>query len=122
MVYRTKVYANEVRYNQVRRTLYPIGQITYSSTADAFIKAVRLFNRENHGDIAFPRFKDRGHTFGIVEYGIPSKTGKRNVYYYVLRLITENPAYEDGEEWSNGYVFRIPKSKINRPDAVKYME
>lgn len=131
--YKSPVYATKVNnYYQVvtEDTLY-LGDITFSSLKDGFIKAIRLYNKNAKRNITAPSFIYRGSVYWTSLYGESSKTGKGITWYWELSKVKSKWVKADmgmltvinkGGADADSYVMVIPKSKVNLPDAIRYVE
>lgn len=131
--YKSPVYATKVNnYYQVvtEDTLY-LGDITFSSLKDGFFEAIRLYNRNARRNIAYPSFIFRGSVYWVEIYYETSKTGKGYTQYWTLHRVKSKWVKVDmgmatvinrGGANVDNYIMTIPKSKVNLPDAIRYVE
>lgn len=131
--YKSPVYATKVNnYYQVvtEDTLY-LGDITFSSLKDGFLEAIRLYNRNAKRNISYPSFIFRGGVYWVEPFYEPSKTGKGYTQSWTLGSVKSKWVKVDtgmatvidrGGADVDEYIMTIPKSKVNLPDAVKYVE
>ena len=131
--YKSPVYATKVNnyYRVVTdETLY-LGEITFSSLKEGFLKAIRLYNKNAKRNIASPQFIFRGSVYWIDGIGDPSKKGKGITWYWELSRVKSKWVKVDmgmatvigrGGADTDPYLMYIPKSKVNSPDAMKYIE
>ena len=132
--YKSPVYATKVNnyYRVVTDESVYLGEITFSSLKEGFLKAIRLYNKNAKRNIASPAFIFRGSVYWVDEYGIPSKNGRGNTWYWELTKVYSKwvkvdmgmatvigKGGADTDPYSN---MKIPKSKINLPNAMKYIE
>lgn len=132
-VNRSPVYATKVNnYYQVvtEETLY-LGEITFSSLKDGFLKAIRLYNRNAKRNITPPSFIFRGSVYWVGQYGESSKTGKGLTWYWELSKVKSKWVKVDmglltvinkGGANTNPYIMTIPKSKVNLINAIDFIE
>ena len=130
---RSPVYATKVNnYYQVvtEETLY-LGDITFSSLTDGFLEAIRLYNRNAKRNIAYPSFIFRGSVYWVEISYETSKTGKGYTQYWTLGRVKSKWVKVDmgmaividrGGANVDNYIMTIPKSKVNLPDAIRYVE
>ena len=130
--HKSPVYATKVnkRYNIVTEKSVYLGEITFSSLQEGFIKAVRLFNQNSNKGIANPTFLYNGSVYDVTEIGEYSANGK-TIWHLVLaraksKWVKVNTAMgtiinKGGADYED-YVMTIPKSKVSSPDAMKYIE
>ena len=130
--YKSPVYATKVNnYYRILtdETLY-LGEITFSSLKEGFLKAIRLYNKNAKRNISSPAFIFRGSVYWIDESAIPSKNGKGYTWGWELTKVYSKWVKVDmgmatvigrGGADTDPYTIRIPKSKVNLPDAMKYI-
>ena len=131
--YNSPVYGTKVNnYYQVvtDETLY-LGDITFSSLKDGFIEAIRLYNRNARRNITTPSFIFHGSVYWVSPYEETSKTGKGYTQYWTLHRVKSKWVKVDmgmatvidrGGANVDNYIMTIPKSKVNLPDAIRYVE
>ena len=129
--YKSPVYATKVNnyYRVVTdETLY-LGEITFSSLKEGFLKAIRLYNKNAKRNITSPQFIFRGYVYMVGDYGNPTKRG--TTWYWDLSRVKSKWYKVDsgmlvginrGGVDADNYLMVIPKSKVNSPDAMKYIE
>lgn len=134
VTYKSPVYATKVNnYYRVLtdETLY-LGEITFSSLKEGFLKAIRLYNKNAKRNISSPAFIFRGNVYWVDISYETSKTGKGYTQYWELTKVYSKwvkvdmgmatvigKGGADTDPYSN---MKIPKSKINLPNAMKYIE
>ena len=129
--YKSPVYATKVNnYYRVvtEETLY-LGEITFSSLKEGFLKAIRLYNKNAKRNITSPQFIFRGSVYMVSDYGTPNNKG--TTWYWDLSRVKSKwykidmgmaTAIDRGGVNSDNYLMVLPKSKVNSPDAMKYIE
>ena len=126
----SEVWAEKVNnhYRVVSGKAIRLGQIEFNNLALAFIKTLRLYNKNANRHILYPQFIFRGRVYTCTEYSEPSKTGRGHTQYWTLE---KTPASKLPVTWAmfgngRGNVrvvdMTIPKSKVNSPDWVDYLE
>lgn len=131
--YNSPVYSTKVNnyYNEVTEDTLYLGDITFSSLKDGFIEAIRLYNRNAKRNISYPAFIFRGSVYWVETYGEPSKTGKGYTWNWTLGRVKSKWVKVDmgmatvidrGGANVDEYIMTIPKSKVNLPDAIRYVE
>lgn len=130
--YKSPVYATKVNnyYRVVTdETLY-LGEITFSSLKEGFLKAIRLYNKNAKRNITAPTFIFRGSVYWIGGIGLPSKRGKGFTQYWELSRVKSKWVKADmgmltvinkGGAKEDPYLMYIPKSKVNLPNAINYI-
>ena len=132
-IYKSPVYATKVNnyYNVVTEETLYLGDITFSSLTDGFIEAIRLYNKNAKRNISYPAFIFRGSVYWAETYSEPSKTGKGYTWDWTLgRVISKwvkvdmgmATVIDRGGADVDEYIMTIPKSKVNLPDAIRYVE
>ena len=114
--YKSPVYATKVNnyYRVVTdETLY-LGEITFSSLKEGFLKAIQLYNKNAKRNIASPAFIFRGSVYWELTK-VKSKWVKADMG--MLTVINKGGA--DTDPYTT---MKIPKSKVNLPNAIKYIE
>ena len=131
VTYKSPVYATKVNnyYRVVTdETLY-LGEITFSSLKEGFLKAIRLYNKNAKRSIMSPQFIFRGSVYVVSDYGESTKRG--TTWYWELSRVKSKwykvntgmlTGIDRGGVDSDQYLMIIPKSKVNSPDAMKYIE
>lgn len=122
-----KVYAEKVdtRYNVVTDDVLYLGEIDADTLAEAFIKTLRLYNKNAQRHIDSPMFKYRGTVYSCSYYGEKSKTGRGYTRYWsldIMRMAWPPKGHWDDRKIQRGYVLMIPKSKVNDRNWLKYIE
>lgn len=131
--YNSPVYVTKVNnyYHEVTEDTLYLGDITFSSLKDGFIEAIRLYNRNARRNITTPSFIFRGGVYWVETYDEPSKTGRGYTQYWTLGSVKSKWVKVDtgvatvinrGGADVDGYIMTIPKSKVNLPDAIRYVE
>lgn len=114
--------AHVVTDNAVR-----LGQIEFNSLAEAFIKTIRMYNKNAFKHLYGPQFIYRGYVYMCGYYGEPSKSGRGTTHYWTLTKTsgTKMPVtfgmYEKGVKTLEAFVYFIPKSKVNDRNWSKYI-
>lgn len=132
-IYKSEVWAGKVDsyYNVVTDEAVCLGKIEYRNGAEAFIKTLRLYNKNANRHLYDPQFIFRGRVYVCGQYGEPSKTGRGYTHYWVLHRTNAKSMpvtfsmYGAGEgpvKTTEQFVLSIPKSKVNSPDWRKYLE
>lgn len=132
-VNRSPVYATKVNnyYREVTEDTMYLGDITFSSLKEGFIKAIRLYNKNANRNITAPSFIYRGSVYWTSLYGESSKTGKGITWYWELSKVKSKWVKADmgmgtvinkGGANADPYVMVIPKSKVNLINAIDYIE
>ena len=127
MVSTSKVYAFKINpyYNVITNDTICLGEISFSSLSEAFIKALRMYNKNARRHISGPMFKYKGKVFGCVDVGYPSKTGRGFTQYWTLCVYEKKmmwPPITWDCKFAEQYLITIPKSKINSKDAIRWVE
>ena len=131
--YKSPVYATKVNnyYRVVTNETIYLGEITFSTLKEGFLKAIRLYNKNAKRNITSPAFIFRGSIYWVDEYGIPSKNGRGYTWYWELSKVNTRwvkvdmgmaTVIEKGGAVTDSYYMIIPKSKVNQPDAIKYIK
>ena len=115
---KVKVYAEKVYRpaNVVTDEIVYLGDVDATSLHVAFIKALRMYNKNARKGIASPFFKWGGKTYMCTEYG---EVGPRGIkrFWSLNELNVKTQRFTD-----NQYILNIPKSKVNSTDWMKYLE
>lgn len=123
---KSRVYAGKVDpyYNVVTEDSIYLGEIEFNSVKEAFVKTIRLYNKNARRHIYNPQFRFDGRQWYCWEYGSQSKTGRGYTHYWVLTMTVKGKGLALFETGPKGLhdVYVIPKSKVNLRDAVKYIE
>lgn len=131
--YKSPVYATKVNnyYQVVTDEILYLGDITFSSLKDGFVEAIHLYNRNAKRNITPPSFIYNGSVYWLGQYGESSKTGKGITWYWELSKVKSKWVKVDmglltvinkGGANTDPYIMTIPKSKVNLPDAIRYVE
>ena len=129
----SEVWAGKVDsyYNVVTDEAIRLGQIEFNNLALAFIKTLRLYNKNASKHLYDPQFIFRGRVYVCEQYGEPSKTGRGYAHYWTLHRTNAKSMpvtfsmYGTGKgpvKTTEQFVLSIPKSKVNSPDWVDYLE
>lgn len=115
---KVKIYAEKVYRpaNVVTDEIVYLGDVDASSLHVAFIKALRMYNKNARRGIASPFFKWGGKTYMCTEYGEVSSRGTKWLWS-LNELNVKTGRFTDKQ-----YILNIPKSKVNSPDWMKYLE
>ncbi len=113
----TKVYAEKVYRpaNIVLDEKVYLGEINAIGLTDAFVKAIRLYNKNARRSIVRPFFKWRDNTYMCTEYDEVNSRG-------VHRLWTLNVLDVRTDKFTKPYICGIPKSKVNNKNWIDYLE
>lgn len=114
---KVKVYAEKVYRpaNVVTDEIVYLGDVDATSLHVAFIKALRMYNKNARKGIASPFFKWGGKTYMCAEYGFgPERT---KWFWSLNEFNVKTHRFTD-----NQYILNIPKSKVNSADWMKYLE
>jgi len=129
MNYKSEVYAGKVdmKYNVVTDIPVYLGEIEFSSLKEAFVKTIRMYNKNARKHIYHPQFKFNGRVYYCWEYGDGSKktrSGKYTEYWVLAKCRTGKgwALFETGPRVTNPYFMLIKKSRVNMKDAKKYVE
>lgn len=108
-----------------------LGEIKFRDFPDAFIEALRMYNRNANRHITNPQFMYEGKVYVCDEHGSPSKTGKGMTYYWSVHRtnakklpVTLNMWMAEGGSvrLTTQYILTIPKSKVSSPNCRQYLE
>lgn len=129
----SEVWAGKINthYSVVTDKAVCLGKIEFTSLPEAFIKTLRLYNKNASKHLYHPQFIFRGRVYVCSESGTPSKTGRGHTQYWDLGKtnakkmpVTFNMygTGKDSVKVTEHFVLSIPKSKVNSPDWGKYLE
>ena len=129
----SEVWAEKIdtRYNEVINEAVCLGKIEFNDFPEAFIKALRLYNKYANRHIVDPQFMFRGRVCTCSYYGEPSKTGRGITHYWVVGRtnamkmpVTMNmwAGFGGSVSTTEEFILSIPKSKVNSPDWRRYLE
>lgn len=131
----SKVWAGKVdTYNRVvTDDAICLGMIEFDSLPEAFIKTLRLYNKNASKHLYDPQFMFKGKVYVCEYYGEQSKTGRGYTRYWTLASTTATKmpvTFSDYEPVKAGgkvrikdsYLLLIPKSKVNDRNWMKYIE
>lgn len=132
VTYKSPVYATKVNnyYKVVTDESVYLGEITFSSLKEGFVKAIRLYNKNAKRNITAPTFIFRGSVYWINGIGYPSKQGKGTTWYWELSRVKSKWVKADmgmltvinkGGANTDPYLMYIPKTKVNLPNAMNYI-
>lgn len=119
------------RSNEVTEECLRLGTIEFKDFPEAFIKALRLYNKNANRHITEPHFMFKGYVYECTYYGVPSKTGRGYTHYMTVGRTNAKKMPVSLNMWSGGrggvrftaeYILSIPKSKINDPNWKRYLE
>lgn len=127
------VYADKVdtRYNEVTDEVLYLGKIEFNDFQEAFIKTLRLYNKNANRHITSPQFMFRGRVYICTYIGLPSKTGRGYTHYMTVGRTSAKKLPVTVNMWrgfggsvysTEDDVLSIPKSKINDPNWRRYLE
>lgn len=130
--YKSPVYATKVNnyYKIITNETVYLGEITFSSLKEGFLKAIRLYNKNAKRNIASPQFIFRGSVYLVGSIGYPSKKGKGTTWYWDLSRVKSKwykvdtgmlVGIDRGGVVFDPYLMFIPKSKVNLPNAMNYI-
>lgn len=130
--YKSPVYATKVNnyYRIVTNESICLGEITFETLSDGFLKAIRLFNKNANKHITSPTFVFRGYVYECTEFGQHSETGRGITRYWTLSKRSKKATVdmavgtmiEKKLKFIDDYIMFIPKSKVNERNAHKYIE
>lgn len=129
----SEVWADKVdiRYNDVTDECLRLGTIEFKDFPEAFIKALRLYNKNANRHITSPQFMFNGYVYECTYYGVQSKTGRGYTHYMTVGRTNAKKMPVTLNMWSgfggkvsitHDYILSIPKSKINDPKWRYYLE
>lgn len=129
----SEVWAGKVntRYKVVTDEAVCLGKIEFASFPEAFIKTLRLYNKNANRHLYDPQFVFKGRVYVCSESGKPSKTGRGYTYYWDVgetnakKMPVTFSMYGAGKgpvKTTKQYILSIPKSKVNSPDWRRYLE
>lgn len=124
---KSEVWAGKVDVRKGEVTDIPVylGEIEFSSLKEAFIKTIRMYNKNAAKHIYNPQFRFEGRPYFCWEYGVPSKNGMGWMKCWALDKCRKGNGvalYSKGPSSMDGYYMTVPKSKVNLKDAVKYVK
>lgn len=133
MAYKSKVYAGKVNTyaHVVTDETICLGEIEFNTLNDAFIKTLRLYNKNANKHIYNPQFMYRGNIYFCDELGEPSKSGRGYTQYWCLHKVAKGPkmpvTWFDFDQRhtatiEDSYMAMIPKKKVNQVNAILYIE
>ena len=113
----TKVYAEKVYRpaNIVLDEKVYLGEIDAIGLTDAFVKAIRLYNKNARRSIVRPFFKWKNNTYMCTEYDEVNSRG-------VHRLWVLNELDVRTDKFTKPFIYSIPKSKVNDKNWIDYLE
>ena len=122
----SEVWAGKVDpyYNVVTEKAICLGTIEFNSLAEAFVKTIRLYNKNARKHLYDPQFIFRGKVYICSGIGLQSKTGRGYTNYWTTGKISASKmpvTWGMKWKWIEEYALWIPKSKVNERDAVKYV-
>ncbi len=129
----SEVWAGKVntRYNVVTDEAVCIGKIEFNSLPEAFVKTLRLYNKNANRHLYDPQFIFKGKVYTCSYLGEESRTGRGTTHYWALSKTSASSMPVTFSMYSgvggkirmvNDYVLTIPKSKVNDRDWMKYIE
>lgn len=128
----SEVWAGKVdTYNKVvTDEAICLGKIEFTSFPEAFIKTLRLYNKNANRHLYDPQFVFKGKVYVCTEYEESSKTGKTIRLWYVdgtnaKRMPVTFSMYGAGKgpvKITHQFLLSIPKSKVNSPNWRDYLE
>ena len=127
-IYKSEVWAEKVgvRYNEVTDDAICLGKIEFKDFPEAFIKTLRLYNKNANRHITHPQFIFKGRVYVCTEFGKPSKTGRGYASYWAVGKTNAKKmpvtSTSGPVKITRDYLLTIPKSKVNSPDWRKYLE
>lgn len=121
----------DVRYNEVTDDAIRLGRIEFKDFPEAFIKTLRLYNKNANRHITSPQFMFNGYVYECSYYGEQSKTGRGITHYMTVSRTNAKKMPVTLYMWSGfggnvsstqDYILSIPKSKINDPNWRRYLQ
>ena len=129
----SEVWAGKVdpHYNVVTDEAVCLGKIEFTTFPEAFIKTLRLYNKNANRHLYDPQFMFKGKVYVCEYYGEPSKTGRGYTRYWCVngtnakKMPVTFSMYGVGKgpiRTTNQFILMIPKSKVNDPNWRSYLE
>lgn len=129
----SEVWAGKVdtRYDVRTDGAVCIGKIEFDSLPEAFIKTLRLYNKNANRHLYDPQFIFKGKVYTCGYYGTESRTGRGTTRYWTLSKTSASSMPVTFSMYNgvggkvrmiNDFVLTIPKSKVNNRDWMKYIE
>ena len=124
-VYKSEVWAGEVDRHVATRTPVYLGAIEFSTIPEAFVKTIRMYNKNVKKHIYSPQFTFKNRQYVCREEGYENTNGRYTWFWVLDRCVVGKGVslWQSGPQPSSqGQFFMIiPKSKVNLPNAVKYV-
>lgn len=123
----SEVWAGKVNpyYNEATGEAIRLGTIEFKTFSEAFIKTLRMYNKNASKHLYDPQFIFNGRVYTCMEYGEQSKTGRGTTRYWTVSQTSAKKmpvTFYDNYEITHDYLMRIPKSKVNDPNWRHYIQ
>lgn len=124
-VYKSEVWAGKVQNNEVTEIPVYLGMIEFSTIPEAFVKTIRMYNKNAKRHIYNPQFTFKNRQYYCWSYGSKNTNRGYTRVWALDRCVVGKGVslWQTGPQPSSQgqYFMTIPKSKVNLPDAVKYV-